>query len=408
MTTPQTGTPQTGTQQRSYWTNELIAKVRADTPGTEQVIHFNNAGSSLPPQAVHDAMVGHLEREMLTGGYEAAAEAQPAVDAMYTSAAELLGCEADDLGVVESATRAWSSALSAIQFKPGDKILTAESEYVSNAMGLLRGIDRWGIEVDVAPSDASGQVDVDALASMIDDRTTVIALTHVPTQGGLVQPAAAVGQVARDAGVMFMLDACQSVGQLRVDVDELNADICTFTGRKFLRAPRGCGMIYVRPETLEKLGSHVGLDAGSSDWSSPWEIDLTPKTRRFTPFEMTIAAKVGMGVAFDYLNVLGIDQVEQRVVELAGTMRTRLDEIDHITVHDLGTYRCGIVTFNSTRHSAVEMKSILAKRRINVSVTSAESAQFDLPKRGISEMVRASAHYFNTDDEIDQLIAALS
>lgn len=391
-----------------FWTDERIAKVRSDAPGTNHVVHFNNAGSSLPPQAVHDAMVGHLERELLIGGYEAAAAAEPAVEAMYASAAQLLGCAAGDLAVVESATRAWSSAFSAIQFKPGDRVLTAESEYVSNAMGLLRGIDRWGIEVDVAPSDETGQVDVEALAAMIDDRTKVIALTHVPTQGGLVQPAAAVGKVARDAGVMFLLDACQSVGQLRVDVDELNADICTFTGRKFLRAPRGSGMIYVRPETLAELGSHVGLDAGSSDWSSPWQIDLTPSPRRFTPFEMTIAAKVGLGVAFDYVNELGINNVEQRVVALGETLRARLAEIDHITVRDLGASRCGIVTFDSTRHSADEIQGMLSAHQINVSVSSAGSAQFDLPKRGIESLVRSSLHYFNTTEEIDQLIDVLS
>lgn len=391
-----------------FWTPALIDRLRAETPGTNEVTHFNNAGSSLTPQVVHDALVGHLELELRIGGYEAADAAEEQVDAMYASAAQLLGCDAGDLGVVESATRAWSSALSAIQFAPGDKLITAESEYVSNAMGLLRGIDRWGIEVEVAPNDPSGQVDVAALANMIDDRTKVIAITHVPTQGGLIQPAAAVGQIARDAGVLYLLDACQSVGQLNVNVDEVNADICTFTGRKFLRAPRGCGMIYVRPDALAQLGSHVGLDAGSSDWATPWSVELTPSTRRFTPFEMTIAAKVGMGAAFDYLNDIGIDNVEWRVKALAAELRSRLADIDSITVQDLGSEQCGIVTFNSTRHTPTEIKALLASHQINVSVSAAGSAQFDLPERGIDDLVRASVHYFNTTAEIDQFVEVLT
>lgn len=391
-----------------FWTNERIAALRAATPGTSHVAHFNNAGSALMSAAVHGAMLAHLDLELRTGGYEAAAEAASKVEATYDSAARLMGCDPSELAIVESATRAWSSALSAINLQPGDNIITAASEYVSNAMGLIRAIDRYGIELRLAPNDENGQVDVDAMGALIDDRTKVIALTHVPTQGGLVQPAAAVGALAADADVLYLLDACQSVGQLRVDVDEVQADITTFTGRKFLRAPRGTGMIHVRASALERIGNHVGLDAGSSDWVAPLRVELAPSARRFAPFEMTIAAKVAFGVAFDELLELGIDNVEQRVRSLGADLRSGLEALDGVRVHDLGIDPCGIVTFAAAAETPLETKVRLAAENINVSVTQAGSSQFDLPTRGLDSLVRASVHYYNTTDEISRLVEVVS
>ena len=223
-----------------------VQKARLETPGCQHVLHLNNAGAALMPQPVLHATVGHLQLEALIGGYEAAAQAHEAVEHVYDATASLLGCHRDEVAIVENATRAWDMAFYAVPLKPGDRILTAVAEYASNYIAFLQVARKTGAVVEVVPNDASGQISLEALRHAIDDRVKLIAITHVPTNGGLVNPAEAVGRLAREAGIMYLLDACQSVGQMPVDVEAIGCDMLSATGRKFLRGPRGTGFLYVR------------------------------------------------------------------------------------------------------------------------------------------------------------------
>jgi len=380
-----------------------LERVRADTPGVAHVAHLNNAGSSLPPRQVHDAVVDHLQREAEIGGYEAARERKDRWEHTYDALARLLNAEREEIAVIENATRAWDMAFYAFQFAPGDRILTGRAEYASNWIALKQVADRSGARIDVVPDDEHGQIDVAALESTLDDDVKLVSLVHVPTQSGLVNPAAEVGRVTRAAGIPLLLDACQSAGQLPLNVEELGCDILTGTGRKFLRGPRGTGFLYVRRGLIEKLEPPL-LDMRAADWQPDGTYTIRSDARRFENWETFYAGKVGLGVAVDYALDIGIEAIRARVVELAERLRSGLRELDGVTLLDRGQVLAATVTFTVEGVAPDEVQRRLEARAVNVSTMDASSAQLDYGPRGITESVRSSVHYYNDDSDLDRLV----
>ena len=383
-----------------------VERVRQDTAGCTRVVHLNNAGAALPPRPVVDAVVEHLRLEEEMGGYEAAAARADRIEHTYDAVARLLGAAREDIAIAENATRAWDMAFYSLPWAQGDRILTARAEYASNAIAFLQTARRHGVQVDVVPDDESGRLDVGALERMVDERVKLIAVTHVPTQGGLVNPAAEIGKVARDAGVTYLLDACQSVGQMPVDVDEIGCDLLTATGRKFLRAPRGTGFLYCSPRIRAGLEPPL-LDLHSATWTSADSYRVREDARRFESWEAYYAGRIGLGVATDYALDLGLDAIQERVTLLADTLRRRLRALPGVHLHDRGAQQCGIVTFTVDGHDSHRIAEELRATGINVSVPVVGHARWDLEPRGLPSLVRASVHYYNTDDEIDRLCDAL-
>ncbi len=383
-----------------------VAKARADTPACEGVTHLNNAGSALPPQVVVDEVIDYLRLEATIGGYEAADRESDRLGRVYDAGARLLGCGPGELAFTTNASEAWWRAFTSVPLQAGDRILTDRAEYVSNAYGLLQAKAR-GVEVVVIPDDEHGQIDVDALRAEADERVRLVALTHVPTSSGLVNPAAAVGEVARSVGAFYLLDACQSAGQIPLDVDALHCDFLSLTGRKFLRGPRGTGLLYVRSTVLDSLAPPVFIDGHSADWTDVDTYRLQPDSGRFELFETNFAAKAGFGVAIDYALSVGLDAIRARVTDLADGLRHRLASIDDVTVHDHGRERCGIVTFSSARHDTAELTAAAKAAGINVSHAVPSPWQVEQGAQRPT-LVRASPHYYNTDDETDRLCTVIA
>ena len=387
-----------------------LNRLRADTPGCDQLIHLNNAGASLVPAVVLATVNHHQQREIELGGYEAGNAAQHVMTAVYASVARLLNAEPDEIALVDNATRAWDMLFYAQAFKPGDVVLTSRSEYASNYLPYLQLKRRCAIEIQVLPNDAQGQVSLSALQSRLQrPGVKLVSLPMIASNGGALQPVHAIGALCRAAGVLFLLDACQAVGQVPLDVKAIGCHMLTGTSRKYLRGPRGVGFLYVEQALCQHLEPPF-LDLHAATLTGADTFEIRSDARRFESWECNVAARLGFGAAVDYALACGVDHLWARIQYLAGYLRDQLALMPGVQCQDSGHPLTGLVTFSSDRYPPAELKRHLARQpqRINVSVANAGSTWLDMQARGFDELVRASVHAYNTEAELDVLVQALA
>ncbi len=385
-----------------------VAAERASTPGCSHVAHLNNAGAALPTAATVEAMVNHLRLESERGGYEAAGAVAERLAALRSSAARLLGAGDGDVVVTGSDTQSWTKAIWGFALAGGidrgDHLLVDRIAYDSHYLGLLQVCELTGAVIDAVPSADDGTVDLEALEHALGSAPVALAaLTHIGTHRGLINPVEAAGATCRRAGVPFFLDACQSVGQIPVDVEQIGCDVATATGRKWLRGPRGTGLLFVRSGFADRLRP-PGIGWSSAVWEDADHYRLRDGADRFLDFEVPIAAHLGLGVAIDHALDLGIDAIAGRVDHLGEQLRQRLVETGGVAVHDGGVRRCGIVTFTVADTDPAAVAAAASAAGVNVSVSEAPWARLDMTAPHPTAVVRASPHYYNTEAELDRLV----
>lgn len=384
-----------------------VQLLRADTPGVSRVVHFNNAGCSLPPKQVTNEVRRFLHAEEHFGGYEAAEYYADSLQRPYSACADLLGCGANEIAVVQSATQAWQQVFFGMHFNEGDRVITSVAEYGTNYVGYLQMQKRSGIRIETINETRDGDVDLEHLEELVTvgDLPKLISISHVPTSSGRVYNAKGIGQIANAHGILFLLDACQSVGQMPINVKEIGCDFLSGTSRKYLRGPRGIGFLYANQDSVQSF-EPMALDEGAI-WSTLNDYTLLPNGRRYEPYELNFAAKAGFGVAVEMARDLGIEWIWTRIQMLGKKLREVLADICKIKVHDRGHVLCGIVSFSVEGMESHEVKARLRTMGVNVSVSSIGSTRLDFEKRNLSSVVRASVHYYNTDKEIYNLASAL-
>lgn len=383
-----------------------IQQLRAETKGTAERIHFNNAGSSFPPDVVVETVVNYLKEEATGGGYETEAKYQEELDNTYSLIAKLINADKDEIAITENASSAWGLAFNGINFSKGDVIITTEMEYVTNIISFVNAQKTYGVEIKVIPNDEQGNFPLARLEEAISPQTRLIAVTQIPSTAGGMIPVVEIGKIARKYNILYLVDACQSVGQLPVDVKEIDCDMLSVTGRKYLRAPRGTGFLYVRKALQDKL-KLLFIDGFTAPTVSLEDFKPRDDARRFELYEKNRALVLGLGKAVAYALNIGVDRIWQRIHYLAGLMRAQLSEIDSITVHDIGDEKCGIVTFSVKGIDSTTVRNLLAENKINVSVGKAISTLIYMDKKHLTSVVRASVHYYNTVEEIGVMCGVL-
>ncbi|UFQ01521.1 aminotransferase class V-fold PLP-dependent enzyme [Pseudomonas fitomaticsae] len=383
-----------------------ILRLRAATPGCAQVIHFNHAGASLPSQTTLDAVIEQLQREALGGPMEAADNRVQ--ERARNAAAALLNAQPEDIAFASSGSAAWSQAFNALgPWQPGERILVGRHEWAGNLACMAEAV-KAGARLEVIPCDAHGAVDPQALAQMIDGQVRLIALTWLPANGGLINPAAQIGSVARRHGIPYFIDAGQALGQLPCDVQDLQCDVLKGAGRKFLRGPRGTALMYIRPQFLQRL-LPVQRDVLSAPWDGKRFI-LRDDARRFETSEVSLALLAGLANALEEYNRLGAIPIRQRIEQLCNGLRQRLKSIPGLTLRDLGTanQQSGLIAFTLEGWDSMALKQTLAERRINIGANDVAYTPLDMQARGLTNIARVALSYLNTQEEIDVLLQNLT
>jgi len=371
-------------------------------------IHLNNAGASLMPRPVVEVVIDHLNEEAAMGGYEAADAEAASIEQVYEDLATLVGAHSRNIAAVENATVAFSLALSAFDFRTGDVILTTRNDYISNQLMYLSIAARRGVRIVRAADAPEGGVDPESIGALIArERPRLVALTWVPTNSGLVQPAEEVGALCAEAGVPYLVDACQAVGQIPIDTRALHCDFLSATARKFLRGPRGVGFLYVSDDALGRGDHPLYIDMRGAAWLDDDEYRMIADARRFENWEFAYALVLGMGRAARYANEIGVERAGAYAAGLADRLRDRLSALDGVRVLDRGAARCAIVTAEFRDHPAHEIVDRLREEAINTSATTREYAVIDMKEKQAATAVRISPHYYNTERELRILLSAL-
>jgi selenocysteine lyase/cysteine desulfurase len=386
-----------------------VDTLRADTPGCLHRVHLNNAGASLMPRPVIDAVMGHLELEATIGGYEAAADAEGRITRAYWDVAELLGTAPDRIAFTEHATASFVAALSSVPLEAGDVILTTRNDYVSNQIQYLSLSHRLGVEIVRAPDGPEGGVDLQAMEEIIHRRRPkLVAVTHMPTNSGVVQDVASVGSMCRARDVLYLVDGCQSVGQTPIDVGAIGCDFFSATSRKYLRGPRGAGFLYVSDRVMDRGLEPLFLDMRGADWIGEDLYQPAPDARRFETWEYAWGLVLGTGAAARYAKALGLEAIRDRARGLATDLRTRLAELAGVRVLDRGTELGATVTAHVEGHDPVDLVTELRRCGVNTSAQSRIDAVIDYDTKGVDGALRMSPHYFNDGSDLDALIDALA
>lgn len=381
--------------------------IRRDTPGCSDKIFLNSAGSSLMPKPVVERMVEYLYEEQELGGHTTAEKNIEPINAFYEQAAKLINSKPSNIAFTNSATDGYAKALSSISFKDGDCIITTNDDYISNHIAFISLQRRYRIKVIRAVNMPDNELDLAYFEHLIQKhRPKLIAVTHIPTNSGLIQNVKGVGKLCKQYDILYLVDACQSVGQLVVDVTKMNCDFLTATGRKFIRGPRGTGFLYVSDHVLAQKMAPLFLDSNGAEWTAFDDYQLSETAKRFEFFERSNASLLGLTEALKYANAIGMVNIENYNRKLSEMLRSHLLD-NGFRILDKGNQLSSIITFCEQDGKIDTIQKIIKENNIIFKVNNKNGALIDFTLKNVDQAIRLSPHYFNTMEEIEKVSAML-
>jgi selenocysteine lyase/cysteine desulfurase len=383
-------------------------KIRQDIRGlSDGKIFLNNAGSSLMPKIVVDSMIDYLHQEEQFGGYEVANRNAELLEQFYDETAKLINCKPSNIAFATSATEAFAKALSSILFKEGDVIITTVDDYISNQITFISLQKKLNVKIVRTKNLLDNELDLEDLENLIKQHNPkLVAVTHIPTNSGLIQNVEGVGKICKKYDVLYLVDACQSVGQMVVDVEKIGCDFLTATGRKFMRGPRGTGFLFVSDKVLEQNYAPLLLDMRGANWTEYNDYELFKTAKRFEHWEISYASLLGFTQALKYANDIGLHNIENYNRKLSGKLRENIKNIG-FNVWDLGNNLSSIITFSGPDGDLENIQKVLKENNIFFSATYKNSALIDFTNKNINGIIRLSPHYFNTAEEIEKVSGIL-
>lgn len=395
-------------QQETILNQEEVEALRTDTPVCKNVVHFNNAGASLQPKPVYVSTLQYLQEEYLSGGYEAEKKLRPLIDSFATSAAKLIGAQPDEIAFLQSATEAWQRVFFSVPWKEGDVVVTCANEYGSQYLTCLKAQEIYKIELKICRLDDKGSIDLNHLEEIFKEKPVkLFCLSHIPSHVGNLQPVAQAGELCKKNNVLYLLDACQSVGHLEIDVNKFHCDFLTATGRKYLRGPRGTGFLYVRKEQISHLNFPF-MSGLSARWDKPDGYSMCSDALKFESYEIFFAGRVGLTAAINYCLKIGVGKIEQRILSLSRFLREQLLQNENVVFHEHLSLLTGINTVTFNKMTASALQEALSSKKINTWISKEETSYIDMKNRNLKEVLRVSLHYYNTEDEIKSFVSALN
>lgn len=376
-----------------------IELIRKETAGCSDKIFLNNAGSSLMPEIVVNTMIDYIKQEEEFGGYVIMNRDQELINQFYEETAKLLNCKSSNIAFATSSTDAYAKALSSIPFKEGDCIITTIDDYISNQIAFISLQKRFNIDVIRVKNLQDHEIDLEDLEILIKKHhPKLIAVTHIPTNSGLIQNVEGVGAVCKKYDILYLVDACQSVGQLKVDVQKIGCDFLTATGRKFMRGPRGTGFLYVSDKVLDQKLAPLFLDMRGAGWTEFDDYEIFQTARRFEHWEISYSSLRGLTEAVKYANTIGPENIEGYNRKLAEAFRTGLKNKGY-KILDEGKHLGSIVTFCDMNNDIEKIQKVLSQNRVYFSISNKSSALIDFTNKNVTVAIRLSPHYFNTHEE---------
>ena len=386
-----------------------LAKWRRDTPGTDHRVHLNNAGAALMPHPVIDACKSHLDLESEIGGYEASDAKAEDVAEVYAGVGQLIGAQPENVAVVANATAGFIQAMSSFDFESGDVIVTTRADYTSYQITFLSLAERLGVVVKHAADLPEGGVDPDSVRELAQDpQCRLVHVSWVPTHSGLIQDVEGVGAVCDEIGVPYLVDACQAVGQIPIDVERLRCDYLTATARKFLRGPRGIGFMYASDRALGRGDHPLFVDMRGAKWVNADRYEIARTAMRYEDWEFPYALVLGLGAAARYALDIGVETAGARAFLLAARLREKLGDLPGVRVLDGGRNKCAIVTASFGDRDARDIVRVLRSNGINSAASLKWYGLLDFTEKRVESALRLSPHYYNTEEDTDRAIDTIS